>query len=677
MYMNKLWIKIATNKYYGLNDLTTNFFVNDFLENYEFIVKQITSIVDVYDKNHIQWFIMIYYINNLNNLNKDLYKKFSSSSNNQEYINLLHEKIKILNSIVEENYINFLLTYINENLTIIINFINNKIFDTNKLTIVDIQELIFKYWKNIKLDNEVNYENIFSLLRVNIFNVCENNSLLKNDKIKRFFITEIENIFKNKKYFLMHFDYVECYLKTIDDNILKTKINLIINVIYDFFKEVENKQLQKFFLTTNIRKMRLILNEKKFKKMSTRFNKVLSFLDDKYNEYVKEPIKGSLFNFSPNDYVPADFEEKLREDIDKKIDNNAFLFHLDRTESNIFTTFNYDNNKTDKKTLLVLFDQHKDDTYNNNFHMYLQINEFFRFKIMFVLLEEYEEIYIVRTRNLLNVILSFIGFADNYVKEEIDAFKEIVNYFKLKKLDNIQISQKLHFLSSTIERIMKRIINIFDEEKIIYPIEQSSFCELIGSMDRNPSHSKFFPKKYDIEILNNVFSDGLKILLNYYLCAKKIDNGLEIRQKIAHGEISQETSNFLNFYRILSLYLNFIEEVCFNLMDIIKKSFISNKQWNLFIKELKKWIFTYKQLERKIKISSFRLNFQTYDVPKSENININFFNIEGFSKELIIITFSFKNDFNIVSLIMDLVHLEFSINTGYTNKSKWIELQEI
>lgn len=214
-------LNLSTIKYYGTTDLSTNWFINEFLKNQNFILQSVSNYQD-YNVLLDQDFIFGFYILNLLFLHDDILKnEFTNldSTIKDNYSNQIKTILNTLNLKNTRHAVNLFQNWALDNLNQ--HFQNNSYIQI-KSTLITYSEILEVFLKYPNLNNEEKVKKMLLLI----------------DKDKRFYSNFLNLKFKDKKIMEKHFqDFIEAAIK--NESNLSDNLELVDTYLISIKKDKE------------------------------------------------------------------------------------------------------------------------------------------------------------------------------------------------------------------------------------------------------------------------------------------------------------------------------------------------------------------------------------------------------------------------------------------------------
>lgn len=245
-----------------------------------------------------------------------------------------------------------------------------------------------------------------------------------------------------------------------------------------------------------------------------------------------------------------------------------------------------------------------------------------------------------------NSIFNFKYLCYFYINKNYDYLFNNYNYlFNLNKFDS-NIFKNLIFYKNLYQLVYFLNLNNFELNKIALNYNFYCFFNLINNNVNQSKYWKYYSYFYIKKIFFNGFNFNNIIISN---------NNYELINIIKSNNIN----NFLIFHWIDN---NFNFNINFNKLNLFiykeKKFLFLLNNFNSFINTNKwlKWVYKYSILHRQ------SLKFNTKIVNLLKNIDVHFFNDKILNKNLWLMSYLNKQNFNTLSLYNDILYKNFFLN---------------
>ena len=457
-----------------------------------------------------------------------------------------------------------------------------------------------------------------------IFSIISNNILEKID----YFLDPNENFnFELFIFFLMEqikliFSSIiknskmldEGFFKEMNKNIIKKKQQIIINFILSFYDNVKNEEInidkinlinkEDSFLISCVKiilcfddnldknKMKEIFGQFKTKENKKMINKLITYLIEICKIFIIIKKNTKIFNIKNNDNIKA----QLNYDIFELLIENAYEKFMPSLISFLFDIiFKYD--------LITFFKI----IINNDDISKTIINKFgyeYRSRYRFILLVNNSPSYLgeVEQKDLLKIlgVNNTITFLFDCILNDLDNKKyndekelsKLFEEIKILYFFSILINSKNDTIEKTIINIIKKILNLSNEENIKHLFE-NHINDIFKLGKKIPKHKgKIYNFIFEIAdkipcfkiITLKIFFSNIKGNLKTYQEIKKSVNNYKIFMKNLYNSDGEIISIFFNFleslkekeYLPFDEIINLIEEIPFYNDKTLAKIFIEN-----------------------------------------------------------------------------------------------------
>ena len=554
-YFSKEEIIIKINEFFNNSIYNLNQYeINEINLNFEKIIEKINEILLNEEKN----LNSIFFNKNFSKINetKNEIKSKIFIKINKTIFNILDEIYNKIYLNIYENYVEYNLNLLNENVNFLISnfeetkFLNST-FDFKEIIKNILNDLINDYKFIIKSQINFKYNQNYK----NIFNKINLNSIEKkiDEKFNEFF-KNLEN-FSNEK--------EEKFYDLNEENKNEINENLEINIknINEIIKKIKNNNFEiniNNFIKPDFSRINLKIDEIKFSFDNFIFKEKINEKND-FNEFIKNLIKSNL-NIKNLFYFYEKFFDKIIF-FNENFNINNLFFNL---KSNFFQTFFY---------YLNLFNSNEIKTLTNDLK-----NQLFNFN-------DLDKIIIKNNKKIIEILNEKIYFFIENLKFEIIEKLKIffTDFFEFDDEINKKIKENFNFVIFEIENDLNIFLNEFFNKKIIEPYlkilnENSNEIFIIINNQKKLIKEKFddFSFIETNEILNEINNKINKTQIsikNYYENLKfKISD-----EFIFYFENFQKEKINKNFEYFLNLNLIMKNEIFDN---IEKKSILYEKNYD-------------------------------------------------------------------------------------------------
>ncbi|WP_128008897.1 hypothetical protein [Mycoplasma sp. ATU-Cv-508] len=576
--------KIANRRYYGLRGLGINAFIDHFMNNAKdiFILYLKSNLKELPNSWTLADFLLSFYLNELLSMERDILDREKDTFTDEYFQKILEgdygtflRRIKQdLKTNIKKN-LNLMLRYLNSNLDLIEDQVKNK--NIKSLSHVDLLNLVTENWNFI--DNK-NYPSISRLFSKNVFWYCKNTFLTKDATLKKAFTQEMENLLSQNQYMLNKLELLSCYIENLDAYYLETKSEFIKQILNKFYEWVVAPNFILFSYESYKKLLKVV--KQNIKKFGDNFSvqNLIKEQSNKINSLIKEESKKGIHLETLQYIVPNIHCEEFLKLVSDAMDGfGPILTFLETDQFKSITDEKLISNK-----LADIFESDSTSKYKHSFIFPVETGLIIKKQILQMLLRERKKQYLERVKKLLNLCLNFMEVKKEKIKFDIyavtDMFEGFLNTKKYTKIENLKQSM---FTCVAIEKLVKNLFMYFHKDNDKMQKDYKSLGALLTQEQVNAKHNKT-GIKYPL-------SENTKSFLHYYMCSSFIDNGLEVRNKLLHGEwFEKDLTSYDTKFSLFTIYMTVIEEIALNILIQIKKQVFKELEDFGYFKKLKQLI---------------------------------------------------------------------------------------
>lgn len=573
-------LKLSTIKYYGPNDISTNWFLNDFNENTDLIHKLFSKYKD-YNNLLTENFNLGYYVLNLFLFYKDIKSNLYPNLDLNIKYSYFQETEKIMKKL-NLSKIAIAITIFKKWILSNINMILKEDFKNQLIKVRNSYNSILEiFYKNPLFDNETQVKTLILLINM------VPNSYSKFLKIKfehknivvMAFKDFIAKVMKDKENLIQYLELVDDYINLINDK--KDKENIKLKEEITCYCKNQIDQISNVMKKISTAEIFINLVNKRGLKFSCTNNLQLWY----------ENLKIELFNSNQVSWTKHSFNPFK--------DKKQYFYYVNQIKKGIKNgeSKNYFYNSKEKTSFFYKGDTENSwrEIFNNAMGTYstytievIEVMQYWRLQLFLSLFND-RKIFKLYTNNLadtLECVLYNLGINEGERIFFITRYYEILKQLNQERKETDEKNafwymKKITLLLATIEDLIKIFVKKTEVKKFsIVNNTAQSFSRYLGNSDLDDikKGTIFITSDY----IKAFLSDNAKIILNYYLYAKTLIGGLEIRNLIIHGSYSSE--KFLNqyyFFKINLLFFQLVEEMTMNyifnkLKEIKLENFFNN-----------------------------------------------------------------------------------------------------